>query len=168
MLNVLVGIPLAPSAFPLVRWRAIAPLAGVVLLVGLDALPMRRLIAVIVIALDWRYPGTPHPLANVGIGGLAGFLGGATGIGGPPVILHVLAGPGTAAEKRADIIWIYVPFNSVTALSLWVGGGLDAPSAGRGLAAAPIYLSAAWLGMKFFGGSTDKPYYRVALAALVA
>ncbi len=39
--------------------------------------------------------------------------------------------------------------------------------AARRSAAAPIYLSAAWLGMKFFGGSTDKLYYRVALAVLM-
>ena len=177
LLNVFVGIPLAPNAFPLVRWPNIAPMAaasvvmapvGVVLLVGVDPILMRRVIAVIVIAfaivlaLDWRYTGTPRPAANVGVGGLAGFFNGATGIGGPPVILYVLAGPGTAAVKRADIIWVYVLFTFVTAISFWVGGVLDGPTAVKGLAAAPIYLSGAWLGMKFSGGSTDKLYYRVA------
>ena len=181
LMNVLVGIPLAPSAFPLVRWRTIAPMAvtsmvvapfGVALLVGLDPILMRRVIAVIVItftivlALDWRYAGPPHLAANIGVGGLAGFFNGSTGVGGPPVILYVLAGPGSAAEKRANIIWVYVLFTFVTAISFWVEGVLDGPTAAKGLAAAPIYLGAAWLGMKFFGDSTDRVYYRVALGAL--
>ncbi len=180
-LNVLVGIPLGPSALPLVSWRTITPMAvasmimapiGVVVLVGQDPILMRRIIAVIVIvfasilALDWRYAGVPRPAANFGIGGLAGFLNGATGVGGPPVILFVLAGPGSAAEKRANIIWLYLMFTIVTAIMLWFEGILDGPTAVVGLAAAPVYLGAAWLGMKFFGGSTDKVYYRVALVAL--
>jgi uncharacterized membrane protein YfcA len=180
-LNVLVGIPLAPSAFPHVKWRMIAPMAvasmvmapvGVVLLVGQDPDLMRRIIAVIVItfaivlAMDWRYTGKPHPAANVGVGAMAGFLNGATGVGGPPVILYVLAGPGSAEEKRASIIWLYVLFTFITAIGLWYEGVLDGPTALIGLSAAPLYLGSAWLGMKFFGGSTDKIYHRVALCAL--
>jgi uncharacterized membrane protein YfcA len=181
LLNVLVGIPIAPSAFPLVKWRMIAPMAvasmvmapvGVILLVGQDPDLMRRIIAIIVIAfaivlaMDWRYTGTPHPAANVGVGALAGFLNGSTGVGGPPVILYVLAGPGSAAEKRATIIWLYVLFTFITAGAMWWQGILDGPTALIGLSAAPLYLGTAWLGMKFFGGSTDKIYYRIALAVL--
>ncbi len=183
LLNLLVTVQLVPAALPLVRWKEIAPMStaallmaplGAFVLVSLDPVLMRRGIAVIVLcfaallATDWRYKGTPGLTANLGTGALSGFLNGATGVGGPTLVLYVLAGPGSAAEKRADIICVFGIFILATASSFWGHGLYDTTTLWRAVLIAPFFLGAAWVGTRLFSRATDRIYYRVALAVLTA
>src|SRR4051812_23305853 len=99
-----------------VRWRVMLPIiaaacvtvpfGGYVLLTA-DPQTLRRAIAVIVIVfallmlLGWRYSGPQRTASAVGLGGVAGAMLGATSVGGPPVILYLLAGPDRVETTRA-------------------------------------------------------------------
>lgn len=80
----------------------------------------------------WRYRGpAPRGPGLAAIGGLAGVLGGTTGLSGPPVILFYLAGQAGVAAVRANTILF------LTALDIGILANLFA----RGL----VDMTALWL-----------------------
>ena len=111
-------LQLVPSTWAHVRWREQwalglsgcvgVPLGGMVLL-ALDPDVLRRAISATTAAsalflmTGWRYSGSHSNPAAAAAGGLGGFISGAGSVGGPPVVAYLLAGPGSAAEVRAEI-----------------------------------------------------------------
>ncbi len=60
---------------------------------------LRRWIAGVVVVFSLlllngaRYEGPQRPATSIALGAFSGVLVGATGIGGPPIILYLLSGP---------------------------------------------------------------------------
>src|SRR5688572_12308023 len=138
----------------LVRWRVVGPILaatavtvplGGYLLLTMDALTLRRATALIVIVFSalllrgWRYSGTHKMPTGIALGGLAGGMLGATSIGGPPVILYLLAGPDRVEVTRANLT-LFVAASCIIGLAmLWTQGILDLDAAGTALWLAPGY-----------------------------
>jgi hypothetical protein len=181
LMEILLTVPLMPTAAPLVEWRRIGALTiaaaatvplGASLLLSLDAEFMRWVISaavltfVAMLSFGWRYTGRPNGIATLATGASSGVLNGATGMGGPPIIFYYLSGPDEAARARASFIVYFALIDSLAVAALWWEGALTAEVLQRALALSPLYLGAAWIGVRLFGRASDSTYRRVALVIL--
>ncbi len=147
-------------------WRAVAGITlgrllflpvGVGLLVGLAAFPQTRVkqivggVLVVVLATQWLMRIKPRPRLHWGwgllAGPLSGAMGGALGMGGPPLVLWVMAHDWPSRRSRA---FLYTTFAlalplQLMAIAAWLGEPvIDA--IGLGLIVSPLMMVGARLG----------------------
>jgi len=147
---------------------------GSYLLLAVDRSSMQRAIGAIVLLLTlalaagFRHRGARTVPLSAGIGAVSGVLNGATGMGGPPVILYLLAGDDPAARVRATLLAYYAVVNTVSLIALGIAGLLTWPILARALVMAPLYMIGIWVGARFFHRGGQDAYRRWALAILFA
>jgi hypothetical protein len=175
-------LQLLPTALREANWRALAPLAiaaiialplGAWMLVVVEADVLRRSIAVVVlvfaglIAMGWRYGGAPRLPLTIGIGSVSGFFSGAANLGGPPVVLFLLANNSGAAGTRAGIM-AYFSVVMVARLSMFgVYGLYNTEIVARSLTLVPVYILAIWLGSRLFRDVSEVLFRRLVLALVL-
>jgi len=134
---------------------------------------MRRGIAGLVLVLvlllmsGWRYPVRPGLGGALGTGALAGLLNGATGVGGPPVVLYLLGGARSARSNRANLITYFTTLNGGTCASLLYHGVYTQETLWRALSLWPVQIVSLWAGSWLFRRANDRIYRRIALAMLL-
>ncbi len=173
------AMAMLPDAVRRCVWREVLPLAasavlavpfGVALLVVADADLMRWLICLLILlavglmAAGWRYTGRLGLPATLGTGALAGLIGGAAALPGPPVVLLWLGGQGNAATVRANLI-VFFGFTAVAAgLAYWWNGLFTAESLLMSLLLIPAYLLPLNLGSRLFARASEAQFRHAALA----
>ena len=166
--ELLTTVNLLPGVWRDIDWRslrwvvagcALSTPLGLTVLATLDPNPMRLavsgcLLAVAVLMLSGlaqRYAPTRRPgaVGALAVGGVAGLLNGAAGIGGPPAIVFYFATTGTAVG-RATLIAFFL-FTDVYALA-WAGGvGLLSNMGWKMIAVAlPFSLAGIWIGQRIY------------------
>jgi uncharacterized membrane protein YfcA len=145
------------------------PLGAVVLALA-PAEPMRWaisaviLVAVALLALGVGRKGPARRNGTLVTGGLSGLATGATGMGGPPVVIYFLAGADAAASIRATIICFFI-FNTLWQGAVYAANGLLTwEIAAKGALLYPVFALAALAGTRLFDASKEKTYRRIALA----
>jgi uncharacterized membrane protein YfcA len=141
-----------------VRWHVIGPIIaaacvtvplGTYVLVSVDPQVMRRVIAAVVVVFSllllrgWRYSGEQRLRTGLGLGAVSGTMLGATTLGGPPVILYLLAGPDPVDVTRANLTYFLGAICVAGLVMLWLAGVLDR----RSLVLAAILTPGYYLGM---------------------
>jgi len=181
VLDLAASVMLLPSSARHTRWRTIMPLgiaaaiaipAGGWALTSLSREVLLRtvsgvvLVFVAALGLGWRYRSRPALPVTAAAGAASGFLTGMGGIGGPPIILFLLSGPGTARENRAGFIAFFA-ITQVIALATFAAAGVMTRAL-LPLASllVPIFLIAIGAGTRLFSVSNEATYRRVALAFL--
>jgi uncharacterized membrane protein YfcA len=165
-IELLTTVNLLPSVWRQIDWRslrwviagcALSTPIGLTVLATLDPNPMRAMVSacLLLIALAMLSGAaqrlaprsTPGPLGAAAVGGVAGLLNGAAGIGGPPAIVFYFATTGTAVS-RATLIAFFL-FTDLYAL-LWAGGAGLLTTSGWPLivVALPFSLLGIWLGQR--------------------
>lgn len=177
------SLQLAPGVLREVDWREILPITviaglavplGAYILLALDAVVMRRgisalvLLMVMVLMTGWRYPAKPGLAGSLATGGLSGLINGASGVGGPPVVLYLLVGPNPARTNRANLITYYIFLNGITVFSLYFHGAVNETTLGRIALLLPAQFVSLWAGSWLFRRATDAIYRKIALALLLA
>lgn len=178
LLNAITNVQLVPGAARHVRWREALPIAiaaaltmplGAWALFAIDEVVMRRLIAGVAVGFALlllsgrRYHGPRGLGLSLGAGGTAGVLTGAVTMGGPPVFLYLMSGPGDAATNRAHFITFSVFVQAMamvvffgagvfTERMLWLGAMLLIP-----------FVIATWIGTKLFHLASEQTFRRVSL-----
>ncbi|MFP6747978.1 MAG: sulfite exporter TauE/SafE family protein [Alphaproteobacteria bacterium] len=160
-----------------VDWRFVGPLSaiaiatmplGIWLLVSLDGAVITKAVSVIVLLFvavlitGWRYKG-PRPLSlTLGIGGVSGAMMATTSVGGPPVLLYMLAAEIPAATIRANIVAYYL-FTGVVLVAMVIGAS---PSGGAAVVdagvVAPVILLSSWIGSRLAGKAAENTYRWIA------
>jgi hypothetical protein len=146
---------------------------GAWLLVTVDAVLMRRVIAAVVILFTlvllagWRYRGSRTTATHAAVGALSGLLNSGVGIGGPPVVLYQLARDGDPAIGRANLVGFFTILAAVTIVNFSVNGAMDGVAVGRGLLLAPVVLLGTWIGMRHFNVASAPTYRRITLGFLL-
>ena len=79
---------------------------------ALDSWSALVLVIVVVLGSGWRYHGRPLLIVTILVGLVAGALGGAVQITGPPVVLFWLSSMASAATVRANFIVFFALFAS--------------------------------------------------------
>jgi len=186
---VLMSLIEVPGVLQLVRtaireadWRALVPLcvaASITIPIGAWSLAVfdpettRRFIAAIVvlfavlIATGWRYKGEITKSISAAIGTVSGFCSGVASLGGPPVVMFLLAKGSNAAQTRAGIV---AYFSLAMVLRLAAFGWHDLYSQDAlllSLLMAPVYMAGIWIGSHFFKGASETLFRRVVVALVL-
>jgi uncharacterized membrane protein YfcA len=175
-------LQLARTAIREADWRGLAPLciaASITIPIGAWSLAVfdpettRRFIATIVvlfavlIATGWRYKGEITKTLSVCIGTISGFCSGVASLGGPPVVMFLLAKGSNAAQTRAGIV---AYFSLAMIMRLAAFGWHDLYSQGAlllSLLMAPVYMAGIWIGNQFFKGASELLFRRVVVALVL-
>ena len=165
-----------------VRWRVIGPIIAVAcatmplgawILVSVDPLMMRRVIAGVVIVFSllllkgWRYAGTHRLGTGLGLGALAGTMTGATSMGGPPVILYLLAGPDPIETTRANLTYFMGAIALAGVAMLALNGLVGTRALILAAVIAPGYYLAMVAGTRLFARFDDAGFRRFILVLMM-
>lgn len=182
-LGMLASLQLLPGAIRDTDWREVVPLTlaawvtiplGALLLLSLEPDLMRRgisglvLVLVLLLLSGWPYPVRPGLWGATGTGALAGLLNGATGVGGPPVVLYLLGGNKSARSNRANLITYFTTLNGGTCVSLYFHGVYTLETVWRTLSLWPVQILSLWAGAWLFRHASDRIYRHIALGMLLA
>lgn len=162
-----------PDLARLLGASAVALPVGVWVLLLIDPIVFRYVlcaVALLTLALlisGFRYRGALTPKLVLTTGGLAGFLGGAVGVPGPPIIALYLASTQPAFVVRATIL-LYLVVYDILLLGIYAANGrliLDALLIGVFLAVPSIIGNIA--GAAIFRPSLEG-FYRAVAYAIIA
>lgn len=180
-IDLLVNVQLLPRATREAKAGVVVPLTagavltmplGVLLLLGVDAVIMKRalsatiLVAALVLLSGWRYPGTIGRTGWVGVGALTGVVMGATSLAiTSALFLHV--GRQSAVESRANfIVWVFVGTIMLLAM-LTIGSGFDAELLPAIAMLAPPYVIGCVAGSYLTGRLPDAQVRTAVLLLIV-
>ena len=182
LLESVAATPMWVAARKLVRWRVIGPIlalacvtvpAGTWILMSVDPLVMRRVIAAVVIVFSlvllrgWRYHGAQRMATGLGLGAVSGLMVGATSMGGPPVILYLLAGPDPIETTRANLTYFVGGISFAGVVMLAVSGVLGREELLLALLLAPGYYGGIVLGTRLFARFNDQRFRQFTLALML-
>ena len=120
------------------------------------------------IASGWRWRGTVGPRLGYGTGALSGFLGGASGLAGPPAILLNVATDRPAAVIRANLMSYLVLFGVLlVALFLATGAAGRAEVALAAILTVP-FAAATLVGAWMFDPARERLYRGAAYGIIAA
>ena len=107
---------------------------------------------------------------SLALGSLSGTMLGATSIGGPPVILYLLAGPDPAPTTRANLTLFVAVNSAVGLLSLALRGAVNDRVLLAVAVMAPAFTAGVLLGSRWFTRLSESGFRRftVALMAVVS
>lgn len=146
--------------------------AGHLALRALDPLLSNLAISAAVVAMTglmWRGTALPLPRGTrgeTGAGMMSGFLAGFGSIGGPPLVLYILAGSDPARRKRADLIVVSGVAQLAAVVSMLFFGLLSFDDASRAAYLVPVFFGGGALGAWLFRHASERTYQQVALGAL--
>lgn len=179
LVDFLSSTPFVPPEFRRCTWREVWPISigmaltvplGTYLLVVLDPIILRWIIATLVIGLilvlmsGWRYRGPSSLPITAGVGMIAGVGAGAAQIAGPPVILYWLSRGNPAVTLRANLM-VFFLFCGIVLVTVYAAQGLfTARSIALSLMLGVPYLIGVGAGSYFFKGASEVLYRRIAYA----
>ncbi len=101
-------------------------------------------------------------------GALSGVTNGASGIGGPPVVLYYLAGQSIAATIRANVIVFFFAIDLVTLPWLWAQGLLQLGTFMAAAVTLPAAMIGVWFGSRLFRRASERIFRLVAFSIIAA
>lgn len=156
----------------LVAWSVPGLLAGALLLGAAPERALKVLVTVVVlVAVGQRLLGTPrsrpwsHPRAAAA-GAVSGVLSTSTGIGGPPLVFHLLGRGLSPALMRDTLAVVWLAGGVLSAGALLVAGAFTLPEATPFMVAGTVAGQA--LGRRLFPVLHGDRYERFVLGALAA
>lgn len=116
------------------------------------------LLTVLLMASGWRWSGNMSRPVMAGAGAVSGFLGGLSGLAGPPVTLVYMSAPFPAAVIRASILLYLVIWDVMFGAVLLVQGKLALDMVLLGAALIIPYLAANVVGARLFNPTKERAY----------
>jgi len=116
----------------------------------------------------WRYHGVLTPRLVLGTGALGGFMSGATGMAGPPVIMLYMASTLPVKVIRANLILYLLTIDLLMIATIAAFGLFDAVPVIIGLVLAVPYMLTTLVGARFFRPGGEHLFRRVAYAIIAA
>jgi len=179
LIDFAVGLTVLPTVWREAHWRDVFPLAaaaviaaqfGALILIYTDAITLRWGIAIVVLILlavlmsGWRYHGRPRLPVTLGVGALAGTLGGAIQIVGPPIIVYWLGSSSSHAVVRANLNAFFSVFAIALFVTYVIRGLLPMHVVILAILIGPLQVLALKSGSRLFHASSAQTYRRVAYA----
>jgi uncharacterized protein len=183
LIDFAVGLSVLPTVWRQAHWHDVFSLAaaavvaaqfGALILIYTDAITLRWGITVVVLILlgvlmsGWRYHGRPKLPVTLAVGGLAGTLGGAIQIVGPPVIVYWLGGSSSHAVVRANLNAFFSVFATALFVTYMMRGLLPVQVFTLALLLGPLQVLALKTGSRLFHQASAETYRRVAYAIVAA
>jgi len=175
-------LPLLPAVARMANWKVMRPIIaaafiaapiGGLLLAHVEANLMRKTIAAVVLSFALvmffgvRLRARAASGSRLAVGALGGVLVGATSMGGPPVILYLMASGESLPVVRANLM-AYVTASSFAGLAaMALTGTLDPKTVWKAMALAPAYMVSVWFGGRLFRHVDERIFHRVTLLLLI-
>jgi uncharacterized protein len=182
-LQVAVGVAGLRNAWAECDWRAVRLLlpglvlgvpAGLVILTTLPANPVRLAIGAIIAGSVWlvhrgvRLPPNPSRLISLGVGVVSGVISGLASMGGPPVVVYLLALGHTAMRMRSTAIVYFMLAGCVSFVPMAAHGMITRDTLLWAGASLPVLFGGSYVGGWAFVRSSPRRHRMVALASLTA
>lgn len=184
IVNVVAGILDARRIHREADWTIARPLFYVALLTAplgfwaihwLDIESVRQivggvvLVATIALLLRWRFPfSIRQPLGRTVLGASSGFLFGVGGIGGPPVVIGLLADGAPARVVRATQLAYFSLIQVFLLIVMAVSGSLTSQHLLLGGLLSPVYYAAGLTGGRLLTPARERWFRRASIAVLFA
>jgi hypothetical protein len=172
VLQVIVGVGGLREAWPLCDWRAVGGLSpglvvgipiGLAVLTAFGPDPVRLAIGCVILGsvlLLWRglrLPPRPSRVVTAAVGLTAGVMSGLASMGGPPIVVYLLALSHGAAVVRASSI-VYFMISALVSLSLMSLRGLvDREILLWSAASVPLLMAGTYMGN--WGFRRSRPHH---------
>jgi uncharacterized protein len=172
VLQVIVGGVGLRHAWSLCDWRAVGGLSpglvlgipiGLAVLTTLRADTVRLAIGCLILAsvlLLWRglrLSRTPSRALTIAVGLVAGVMSGLSSMGGPPIVVYLLALSHEAAIVRASSIVYFMLAAMVSLLLMSLNGLIDREILSWSVASVPVLMAGTYLGN--WGFRHSRPHY---------
>ncbi len=181
LVEIVPAVQLTPRAIPDAQWRTVWLMglpalilipAGSWLLVTLPNEMVRRTVAAVVLIMiatlwsGWRYRGRRTTRISASVGAVSGLLAGTTGIGGPPIILYLMAGGDRPAVLRANMIGYFTVVLVGLAVTYAILGLFGLSVLWRtGFLLVPFVVGI-FVGARLFPLASERTFRNIALAVL--
>lgn len=145
---------------------------GAIALKTVDADTMRLVIAALVLSMVLLLAGRDRLAAFVGrraslaAGAVGGLIQGASGVGGPPVVLALLARGDDPETARGNVVAVMSSMIAVSIVTFALYGLIDREVLVVGLLAAPLCLAATIAGRAVFRRTGGRDHRVLALATI--
>jgi len=164
-LGMVATVQLAGPAIPVAKWRETGPLiAGVVLatplgtyvLVSLDPDAVKRIIAAAVLVMaaitlgGWSYRGPRGTAPGLVVGAIGAVINGIAAVGGPPLVLYLMALPDGPKIQRANIVVTMGIMPAVAFVAMAFAGAVTAGTLVRIAVLALPFVASVWGGSRLF------------------
>ncbi len=126
------------------------------------------LVLLVLLVTGYRYRGTLKHWMVYATGTLGGFLAGATGLAGPPVIMLYMASSHPAKVIRANLLLYLLGVDILMMVVLWAMGQMELTSLTLGFVLAVPYLVGNVIGGLLFQPGREKIYRTVAYLLIAA
>ena len=160
------------TVLPMVLAAVVSVPAGMYFLVSIDAQAMRIVMSVSVLSMvvllgtGWRYKGTIGPAVTATGGLVGGFIQGAAGVGGPPVVTLLMSKGDDARRTRGNIIIAMGSLLVVAMPAQYFYGLFHSEVVVLALFLAPVYVLSTFLGSVLFRKSGGRHYRKGAIVLL--
>ena len=175
-------VSLVRSAIFTVDWHVMKYLlVSIVLLVPvgnlflflLDPILIRRAIGFIIcffsilILFGWRYRGPFGGIPSAATGAISGFINGFIGLGGPPLVIYLMATDKEADVQRACILVGMTLLTGMVIITLTVQGGFNLETVYRGLMTTPLQWVGGAIGAWLFSRIPSEFSKKFTISALI-
>ncbi len=147
---------------------------GTLALRAVDPLIFRWVVGVMALTLvAWLASGQRHgrvfrPRELVAIGGASGFMGGFSGLAGPPVVLAYVSGPYDPSRVRANALMFFLLLEIMMLCTFHLQGVLDPGALAVGVVVLPAYILGNLIGARIFNPAHARLYRWVAYGIITA
>ena len=180
--DVLVMIPLLPNAVRDAQWKYIWPMIigvflatplGVMVLKITNPDVMEIFIAILVIGSaflllsGWKYEGKRANSLSFFVGAFSSVVNGATGIGGPPVVVYFMAQGMSPKSLRASLNSLAFIMEVAAALFIYFAGVVEFRILVTVFILFPFMLLFTWIGSKIFSVLDNSLFKKIILYFLL-
>lgn len=180
--DVLVMIPLLPNAVRDAQWKYIWPMIigvflatplGVMVLKITNPDVMEIFIAILVIGSaflllsGWKYEGKRANSLSFFVGAFSSVVNGATGMGGPPVVVYFLAQGMSPKSLRASLNSLAFIMEVAAALFIYFAGVVEFKILVTVFILFPFMLLFTWIGSKIFSVLDNSLFNKIILYFLL-
>ena len=180
--DVLVMIPLLPNAVRDAQWKYIWPMIigvflatplGVMVLKITNPEVMEILIAILVIGSaflllsGWKYEGNRANSLSFFVGAFSSVVNGATGMGGPPVVVYFMAQGMSPKSLRASLNSLAFIMEVAAALLIYFAGVVEFKILVTVFILFPFMLLFTWIGSKIFSVLDNSLFNKIILYFLL-
>lgn len=165
LVGLAIGMPLGLLVFNQLNEAQIKIVIGIVLLLAVVLIVLNKQTSIMESAIEKRFEGRgkePNPVIPVIVGFIAGVLGGAVAIPGPPMILYgaFMTSLGIWSNRRMKAIFtsffgILMLYRVVVVV---IQGGITGSIIIEALIAIPAMLLGAFIGIKIFDNISSKVF----------
>jgi len=180
-LQVMVGLGGLRDAWTLCDWGTVRALlpglvlgvpVGFAILTALPANPVRLAIgliiafSVVLLHRGARLPPRPSRLLTTGVGLGAGIISGLASMGGPPIIVYLMALGHDARRMRATAVVYFMLAGCVSMLPMAARGLITRDTLIWDAASVPVLFGGSWLGTRAFHRAKPRHHRLTALITL--